>query len=370
MSSGTSLDMVVVGAGHIGIEMAVQLKQEGYTFRHFEAGSLGSTIEWWAPETVFFSSSDRIAISGVAIQNSSQTKASREEYLSYLRAVVRQFDLSIETYTRVLSIDRSDKGYTLTVAKSYHGVGGPAEIKSGMHFDDSTIEKVNTKRIVLVIGDMHRPNMLAVEGENLPHVSHHFLEPHRYSGSRVLVVGGMNSAVEAAIRLVRVGAKVSFCQRKLEFDPARIKPWLLPELKSMIRNNSLRYLPGHCVKRIESKHAVLVKTAPHEDPVPEITIDADHVLLLTGYKQDPDLYQSAGITLQEPHLKPVYNPMTMESNQSGIYLAGTGAAGTQVGKVIEFIETSHIHIKKIIAHLKGEPPPDDTEFREVAHREL
>jgi thioredoxin reductase (NADPH) len=372
MTKEDMLDFAIVGAGPVGIEMSVELKRAGYRFRHFEAGSIGSTIEWWAPETVFFSSSDRISISGVPLQNSSQTKATREEYLSYLRAVVQQFDLVIETFTRVLKIDKSDQGYSLTIAKSYHGAGGPAETGEGKHIDESSIHTAHAKQIVLAIGDMHYPNMLEVPGEDLPHVHHHFLEPHQFSGSKVLIVGGKNSAVEAAIRLARVGAKVTLCQRKPEFDPKRVKPWLLPEIKSLIRNKKINYYPEHILETIECTHAVLSGTDSSGLSIrneAQIKIPADFVLLLTGYKQNPGLYQSAGVTLEGQNLRPVYNPDTMESNQKGIYLAGTGVAGTQVGKVTEFIETSHLHVKKIMAHLEGRPVPDDEELREISQRE-
>lgn len=363
-------DFIIIGAGPIGIEMAIALKDEAYNFRHFEAGSIASTIAWWAPETMFFSSSDRISIAGVPIQNSSQNKTTREEYLSYLRSVVQQFDLNIETYSRVTDIQCETDGYTLSISKSFHGVGGPLEYETSNHFDTNTTEKVKTKKLIFAIGDMHLPNLLNVPGESLPHVSHFLQEPHQYSSSQVLIYGGMNSAIEAAIRLFRAGTKITLAHRKSELDIKRIKPWLLPEIKKMIRTGEIAYLPGTHLENIDTDKARLISIRDKEEGSPQVyDVKTDKVLLLTGYRQNPDLYVKAQIPLEGENLKPVFNPKTMESSHKGIYFIGTGAAGTQVGGVTEYIETSHIHVKKIIAHLKGEPPPEDITLRDILSRE-
>ena len=365
MTAARSTTVALVGAGPIGIEAAAALRHAGITYRHFEAGCVGSTMSWWAPGTVFFSSSDRISIAGVPLHTTQQTKASREEYLCYLRSVIEQFDLEIETYTRVTRIKQTDGGWRLSLQPSRHGVGGPAEQKRQTHPAAASTETVSVDKLILAIGDMHRPNLLGIPGEELPHVSHYFDEPHRFFRKRVLIVGGKNSAVEAAIRLVRIGAAVSIAYRGAEFDKNRIKFWLLPELKSLIKRGALQFLPNTRPQAILESEVQLVDANGMVSTQP-----ADFVLLLTGYKQDSSLFEQAGVALEGEGRRPVFNPQTMETNARGLYVIGTATAGTQLGGVTEFIETSHVHIGRVLAHLQGAPPPAENALRDVSQREL
>jgi thioredoxin reductase (NADPH) len=92
---------------------------------------------------------------------------------------------------------------------------------------------------------------------------------------------------------------------------------------------------------------------------PDRRVEADDVVLLTGYEQDAALFESAGVTLIGPQRRPQCNEATMETNVPGLFVAGTAAAGTQVSGTTAFIETSHVHVDRIVAALKGEPPPVD-----------
>src|SRR5918999_6583172 len=105
-----STDVAVIGAGPIGLELAVALKRRGVDSLHFDARQIGHTISWFAPHTRFFSSNERIAIAGVPLQTPDGSKSTREQYLSYLRSVVDQFDLSINTYEPVTDIQRHPDG--------------------------------------------------------------------------------------------------------------------------------------------------------------------------------------------------------------------------------------------------------------------
>lgn len=328
-------EVLIVGAGPIGIELAVRLRRERISYEQVDAGQIGSTISWYAPQTQFFSSPERIAIAGVPLQTLDRSKATREEYLTYLRSVVLQFDLKVETGVRVNAITRGDDGFVVTA------------------FGRDGERKRTAQNVVLAIGDMHRPHLLGVPGEDLPHVSHFFGDPHAYFRRQVLVVGGRNSAVEAAIRCVRVAAIVTLSYRAAELDPKHVKPWLLPEINAMIRDSRMTFLPGTTLREITPAHVVL-------DPGGR-RIDADSVLLLTGYEQDSSLFESAGVTLVGPQRRPRFNEATMETDVPGLYVAGTAAAGTQVSGTTAFIETSHIHVDRIAAALKGEPAPVETQ---------
>ncbi len=119
--------ILIVGAGPIGIEMAVELQRRKVPFRIVEAGSIGSTIDWYAPGTEIFSSPERIAIAGIPFEPLTR-KAYREDYLLYLRSVVRQFKLPVELYRRVVSIEKAaGEIFRVKIAPSVHGVGGPFE---------------------------------------------------------------------------------------------------------------------------------------------------------------------------------------------------------------------------------------------------
>jgi len=327
-----SVEVAIVGAGPVGIELAVALKKEGIDYVHFDAGQIGSTIEWYAPQTHFFSSPERIAIAGVPLHTLDQTKATREEYLMYLRAVVQQFDLSIETFSKVTRLEcRSPHEFVVTAVR--------AEVP----------RSIVARNVVLSIGDMHRPRLLGVPGEDFAHVSHYFRDPHHYFRRKVLIVGGKNSAVEAAIRCFRVGAEVGLSYHRSEFDPSHVKFWLLPELRSLIRDERMAFFPDTSVIEISSNEVLLRNRSSRE----EFRVEADAVLLMTGYEQESSLLEQAGVILEGEGRRPQYDPRTMETNVSGLYVAGTASAGTQLGGVKEFIETSHVHVDRILGALLG-----------------
>jgi thioredoxin reductase (NADPH) len=335
-------DIVIIGAGPIGIELAAALKHAGLEYLHLEAGQIGATMQWWAPGTKYFSSPERIEIAGVPLVVANEEKATRENYLDYLRAVVGTHTLDIETYTRVTSIDKDGDGFTLHNARSFHGVGGQDELG----FDTSTLdtlEPIHAKRIILAIGDMHLPRMLGITGEDLPHVSHYLGDVHQYANQPVTIVGGKNSAVEAAIRLFRAGAQVTMVNRGEWFDPDRIKYWLYPEIEYLIKKDKIRYIPRANVTSITPTHATLDTGE---------SIESRFVLLLTGYTQKSDLFEQLGVELVGDDRKPRHDLKTMQTNVPGVYVAGTGSAGTQ-SRTKVFIETSHVHVDRILASLQG-----------------
>lgn len=324
----------IIGAGPIGIELAVALKQAGVDYVHIDAGQIGTTITWYPIQMPFHSSADRLAIAGVPIDVPDQQKPKREEYLAYLRAVVLQFGLQVRTFERVEKAERLPEGGFLLQTRA---VDGPHSYRCEL--------------VVLAIGAMHAPRMCGVLGEDLPHVSHYFRDPHTYFRKRLLVVGGRNSAVETAVRCQRAGADVTLSYRRSDFDPAVIKFWLLPEIRSMIRDGKVRFLPRTLPVEIRGGSVLL---APTGEDGEAIEIGADFVLMMTGYQQDTSLFEMLGVRLQGSAREPAHDVDTMETNVPGVYVAGTAIAGTPPRKVSVIVETCHVHVPRIVAAITGQ----------------
>jgi thioredoxin reductase (NADPH) len=328
--SKVSADVGIIGAGPIGIELAIALKRAGIDYLHFDARQIGHTISWFAPQTRFFSSNERIAIAGVPLVSPDQTKSTREQYLAYLRMIVEMFDLDINLYEPVVGIHRQGGQFLLSTRKG--GVG----------------HQYTVAKLVLATGGTERPRRVGVSGEDLPHVSHYFQDPHAYFRQDLLIVGGRNSAVEAALRCHHTGARVSVSYRKPKFDAASIKYWLWPEMNGLIQSGKIRTYFDSSLVEIRQGSAIL-NAAGMQEP---LEAKADFVLLLVGYEADMTLCRMAGVELRTDQQAPVFNPETMETNVPGIFVAGTAISGTQDHYAI-FLENCHVHCQRIVAAISG-----------------
>jgi thioredoxin reductase (NADPH) len=368
-------DVGLVGAGPVGLELAVALKREGIDYLHFEAGQVGQTISWWAPATRWFSSNERISIAGIPLVTDDQAKATREQYLAYLRQIVGAFDLRIRTFEPAADIQRLDDAFLLTT----HPRGGPRTTRC--------------RRLILATGGTDFPRTLGIEGEDLPHVDGYLREPHRYFGRKVLILGGRNSAVEAALRCFHAGADVTLSYRRDQLPETSIKYWLLPEIRSLMKAGRIKAHFGTIATKITPTHVTLARcdsqcatASPAGEAVPDersstasplgeavapeageaafgaasrgLEIEADDVLKLVGYEQDKRLLKRAGIQLVGEEQKPAFDEHTMETNIPGLYVAGTAVGGTQQ-KFRIFLENCHVHVPRILNHLLNRPALDE-----------
>ncbi len=352
-------DIVIVGAGPIGIETAALLKRRGLHARHIDAGPIAATLDWWAPGTKFFSSPERLEIAGVPLVTRDQEKATREEYMAYLRAVATQYKLPIETYTKLIDAERIDahsapspesSRFRLTLRREPSGPASP-------NSSPQPTETVLAKNLILATGNMDLPRLIGVPGETTtPWVSHYLQDPHHYYSKTVLIVGGKNSAVEAAIRLYRVGAKVAVSYRRDRFDPERIKYWLLPELEWLIDKGRIVFHPETVPDNFEPGATTLRRLNPDaikEHGSERFKTASDFVLLLTGYDQDKTLFKKLGVELIGEEQHPAFDRETMQTNIQGLFVAGTATGGSQKRAKV-FIETSHVHAQRIAATLAGD----------------
>ena len=321
---------MVIGAGPIGIEVAAGLKSKNVSYIHVEAGQLADTITKWPRHARFFSSPERCAIAGVPVQTVDQEQLVGEVYLAYLRNVVELHDLKIQLYERVTSLARDDKGFTVTT-----------ETRS-----DS--RRYRVKSVVLATGDMNRPNKLGIPGEDLPHVSHRFSDPHPYFRQRLLIVGGRNSALEAALRCFRAGADVSLSYRRPALDRDRTNSRLHLELSILTGKQYVPFYPSTVPIEIKPTSVVLAGT---NDDRKTTEVPADFVLMLTGFRGDISLLEQAGAEFEGS--VPVINENTMQTTVPGLYVAGTAISGDQNTYHV-FVATAHGHTPKIVGAITGD----------------
>ena len=349
---GMHSDTIVVGAGPIGIEVAAALRACGNDCRLIEAGQIGATIMRYPRNTVFFSSPEWIAICGIPIQSADQRRITGEEYLAYLRQVVETLALPLQTYTTVEHIEPLDRA-----AHPAHPV---LSARFRVHTRGINGEAAHSCRaIVLAIGDMHRPNLLGIPGEELATVSHYFDDPHRYFQSRFLIVGGRNSALEAALRSWRAGARVALSYHRTALPRRGVLARNRLEVSLLIKHGQIEYLP--CTRPIRVQHGSVeleqtcTSVSGGQAAAPS-SVAADFVLLATGFRPDTRLYQQIGIKLEGAEQRPRYDPATLETNIAGIYVAGTATAGNQK-RYHQFISTCHHHASRIAYAITGCRPP-------------
>ena len=330
----SKIKLAIIGAGPIGLELAIACKRAHIDYLHFDKGQIAQTISRFPPLMRFFSSNERIVLAGVPIQTTDQSKCTREEYLAYLRTLVVQFDLAVHTHEPVAAIECRDDGFLLRTQSR------------------GTEQTYYAENVVLATGSTAQPRRLKIDGEDLPHVLHAFGDPHAYFQRRLLIVGGRNSAVEAALRCHQAFAQVVISYRQGKFDPGSVKYWLLPELRGRIKQNEIQCHYRTEPLAITSAHVTL----KHLDSGDTIDVPVDDVLILIGFHADMTLFQSAGVELQADSQIPTFDEQTMQTNVPGIYAAGTAVAGTQQSYQV-FLENCHIHTQRILAALQGQAPP-------------
>jgi|SRR5690242_698434 len=325
------LDLVVIGAGPCGLAVGVEAKRAHLTCSLFDKGPVVSSLLHYPLYMTFFSTPDKLEI-GVPFVTAGD-KPTRREALAYYRRVAEHFELDVRQYHRVERVARIPEGFEL-VAR-HPGADEPETIRS--------------RHVVYATGYFETPSPLGVPGEGLPHVSHFFVEPHPYWQQRVVIVGGGNSAVEAALELTRVNAQVTMVHFLGDLDRG-VKPWVLPDITNRVKEGRVAVRWCSRVVEITRSHVVV-----RRDPDGETTtVPADFVLALTGYRADLTLLRSIGVQVDEATGVPRHDPGTMETNVPGVYIAGVLSSGFDANKI--FIENGREHGGRICRHLKSKPP--------------
>lgn len=311
---------IIAGAGPIGLACAISAKRRGIDPLVIDAGAITNSIVHYPIGMVFFTTPERLEIGGHPLVCQGQ-KPTRAEALKYYRGVARAEQLRVRTYTKLVG-----------AAPERERLRCELETRLGA-------EQLTADRLVLATGYYDHPNLLGVPGETLPHVRHYFDEPHLSVGQDVVVIGGKNSAVEAALQLFRAGARVTLVHRRTQFSRG-VKYWLRPDLENRIKAGEIQARLGAQVVAIDRTHVTISRADGREEQ-----LAADRIYALTGFHPDLALFRSIGIRHDRLTGKPVLDPVTLETSVPGVHLAGSITAGTEISEI--FIENGRFDGDKI-----------------------
>jgi thioredoxin reductase (NADPH) len=324
------VDLLIVGAGPCGLATAISAQRAGLTARVLDAGAVVSTITQYPYYVSFFSTSEKLSLGGVPFVVATE-KPSRRDGLAYYRAIVKHFGLAVRQYERVTQIERGNEQF---VVHSETLEGEARVTRAGA--------------VCVATGYFGSPNYLGVPGERLPHVFHVYREGHGAFDQDVVVVGGGNSAAEAALDLWRAGARVTLVHFGPTFDK-KIKPWVLPDLQNRIKEGAITALWNSRLTAIEKGEVML--RGPHGLS----RLPARFVYVMTGFKPNTALLAEAGVPIDVTSGVPQHDPETLETTIPGLFIAGVVVAGYDANKV--FIENGRFHGDRIVARLLGRPVP-------------
>jgi thioredoxin reductase (NADPH) len=311
-------DVIIIGAGPCGLSTAIELKKIGLNPLILEKGCIVNSIYHFPLAMTFFSSPDRIEIGDIPFPTVHE-KPSRTEGLIYYRRLTEHFQIRINQYEHVTNV--IPETGTFKVHTLYRGE-----------------QKVyHAHYVVIATGYYGKVNHMGIPGEDLPHVAHYFREAHPYAGSNVVVIGGKNSAIDTALELSYVRAKVTMVYRQAAFRRS-VKSWVKPLIESAIDNGKVKMMWETEVGEIR-EHSVRVYQHGMEHEIP-----AEFVFAMTGYCPDVTLLQQAGVKFQPNSIVPIYSE-SMETTVPGLYVAGVVISGEETSKV--FIENGRLHGKAI-----------------------
>lgn len=317
MTTEKKVDVLIIGAGPIGIACALECKKRNLKYLVLEKGALTNSLFNYPLNMTFFSTSEKLEIDHIPFI-SSNPKPTRNEALEYYRRVTTSNKLNINLYEEVKTIDKTDHHFKIISDKGTY----------------------RSKNVIIATGFYDIPNLLNVPGEDLPKVFHYYKEAHPFTLQNVAIVGASNSSVDAALEIYRKGGKVTMIVRGDSIGE-RVKYWVRPDIVNRIDEGSIKAYFNSEITKIKSNE-IRIKT-PHGSE----TLANDYVVALTGYQPNFNFLKQVGVRFSndEKHI-PQYNEATMETNVEGLYLAGVICGGMETHKW--FIENSRIHAKMII----------------------
>ncbi|QNL21295.1 YpdA family putative bacillithiol disulfide reductase [Hyphobacterium sp. CCMP332] len=315
-----SYDVIIIGAGPIGLACGIEAKKAGFTYLIIDKGCLVNSIYNYPLNMTFFSTSERLEIGEVPFI-SHGNKPNRFEALEYYRRVASSWNLQLKLYEKVEAVKKSSSDFEIFTNRN----------------------KYHSKSIILATGFYDFPYLMNVPGEELPKVKHYYDEPHPYFGQKVIVVGAANSAVDVALETYRKGAEVTMVIRETGLLDS-VKYWVKPDIENRIKEGSIKAYFNSEITEIREYEADIIT------PDGPLTFDNDFVLAMTGYQPNFSLMEAIGIKFHDDEFHtPVYNEKTQESNVENVFLAGVVCGGLKTNKW--FIENSREHAINIVSKL-------------------
>lgn len=327
MTRTEQTSLLVIGAGPCGLAVGVAAKEAGISCVLLDRRTVVSAIERYPLNMTFFSTPEKIEIGGIPFI-ASHEKPTRRDGLLYYRRVAEHFDLDARPGEEVTAVKRLPAGgFEASVRRRHDTITYRADA------------------IVFATGYYDWPNRLGIPGEDLPHVSHYFLEGHRHWHQDVVVIGAGNSAVDAALECWRAGARVTLVHVSEGFDKT-VKPWVLPDITNRVKEGSIKTRWNSRAVAITPESVEVVSQGNgHRETLP-----ADQVLAMTGYYADTTLLESLGVPIDPETGIPAHDEQTMATPTPGCYIAGVMASGKDANRL--FIENARHHGGLIIEDLK------------------
>ena len=327
-----SFDAIVVGAGPTGLACGIELKLRGLNAVLIEKGCVTNSLYHYPTNMVFFTTPELLEIGNIPMTSLNE-KPNRTEALKYYRRVADHYKLDIHQYERVDNLSGMDNAFEVRTTDRY-----------GCHHTYSS------RKIILATGYYDIPNLLNVPGEDLPKVLHYYKEPHPFYNQDVAVIGAKNSAAIAALELFWTGARVTLIHRGRQISE-KVKYWIRPNIENRIKSGEIKAYFQSQVVEIRPDSLLL------NTPQGEVLLKNDFVFALIGYSPDLEFLNSIGVTLDPATQRPRSDPATLESERSGVYLAGVIVAGMHTNEI--FIENGRFHGTQIaddiaakLGHLK------------------
>ena len=333
MTKSSDCDLLIVGGGPCGLAAAISAQRAGLKPLVLEAHVICSTIAEYPTYVRFFSTAEKLSLGDVPFVVATD-KPTRRDGLAYYRSVATHFGIPLRQYERVTRIDVQAPGFVV-----HSRAAGDVE------------RQTQAKAVVIATGYFGSPNKIRVPGEDLPHVTHVYREGHEAFLQQVVVVGGGNSAAEAALDLWRSGASVTLVHFGPTFDK-RIKPWVLPDFENRVKDGGIAVRWNSRVTKIDAEAVSVIAEERVE------RLEASRVYLMTGFAPDLELLRQIGVPIDQHTGIPKHDPATLETSVPGVFIAGVVVAGFDANKV--FIENGRYHGDKIVARLLGQAPPQET----------
>jgi len=315
-------DVVIIGAGPTGLAAAIEAKKSGLRYAVFDKGGITDSILRFPTQMIFFTTPELLEIGNIPLV-SEREKPSRNEALKYYRKVVGTYQLNVHQYEEVLRVKQTQPHlFRVETANAFY----------------------DTRNIVIATGYYDNPNVMGIPGENLPHVSHYYTEAHPFYDRDVVVIGGKNSAAEAALDLFRGGARVSLVHRGPVMGET-VKYWVRPDVENRFKKGEIASYFNATVTEITKTHVRVSSNGEARE------IPAQQVFALTGYRCSTRFFDQLGVRYNLDTLRAEHNPETFETNVQGIYLAGSVIGGRQPGEI--FIENGRLHGEVLVRSIVG-----------------